>query len=91
VKLPADDQREQRPASHTACAPSWVVIEKCSTSPHGTFNKGFSAIRVMATDAVDRQPVGYAIDRIVSLSVTPPTAPIGIDGVADRARTGSMA
>ena len=36
-------------------------------------------------------PVGYAVDRIGDLSPTPATGPIGVDGVADRWRLGSVA
>jgi hypothetical protein len=35
--------------------------------------------------------VSYAIDRIGRLSAAPATAPISVDGVADRTRLGSMA
>jgi hypothetical protein len=45
---------------------------------------------IYAIDGV-ADPVNDAIDRVGVLSATPSTAPISVNGIADRFRFGSMA
>ena len=92
--IEANAEREPIPARARPLNPYSLATHfpaGCSSVDGHLASHGATAPVGLLARPPDVRPVSYAIDRIASLSATPSTAPIEVDGVGDRCGFWSMA